>query len=193
MVFETLCCLYPLGELYKQWCFCFFMVWYWWFVGVVTVYVLSFFVVAPRVIPFMRKEPLPTRIPKALEDAIAQIEKESKTPYEFIKGCSEYILSTVHCGRAITLLKVHLAFERDTKKLLARRGFMHCHHLNHLMRLMLARSSFFSDTDIRLRRTFLNGNVHQYLTVRVAGQWYSVDLGGDHMGVPLGKYAWGLR
>ncbi len=169
------------------------MDWYWWLVGLIALYILVFFVLTPRIIPFMRKESLPTRIPRALEEAIAQIEKDSKTPFEFIKGCSEYILSTAHCGRVITLARVDLAFERDTKKLLARRGFMHCHHLNHLMRLMLARSSLFTDEDIRLKLTFLNFNIHQYLQVKVAGQWYDVDLGGDHMGVPLGKHAWLFR
>lgn len=169
------------------------MMWYWWLAGVMGLYVFLFFVFAPRVVPFMRKEPLPSRIPRALEESIARIEKQSQTPYEFIKGCAEYMLSTVHGGRVVTLKKVHLAFERDTKALLARRGFMHCHHLNHLTRLMLARSSLFSDEDIRLRLTFLNFNIHQYLQVRVAGQWYDVDLGADHMGVPLGRHAWLFR
>lgn len=169
------------------------MDWYWWLVGFITLYVLVVFVITPHIVPFLRKKTLPTRIPRQLEKAIAQIEKESSTPYEFIKGCAEYILSTLHGGRITTLVRLDLAFERDTKTLLSRRGFMHCHHLNHLLRLMLARSSLFSDEDIRLRLTFLNFNVHQYLQVNVAGQWYDVDLGADHIGVPLGKHAWFFR
>lgn len=166
-----------------------------WYVlaALVTLYLVVFFVLAPRIIPFMRKQSLPTRIPQSFQDAIDQIERDANTPYEFIKGCSHYLLSGASGGRVITLLRLDLAFETDTKKLLARRGFMHCHHLNHLLRIMLAKSKFFSDEDIRLRRTFLNFNLHQYVQVCVAGQWYDVDLAADHMGVPLGKHAWLFR
>ncbi len=166
---------------------------WWWLLILVALYVLLFFVIVPLVVPFMRKEPLPARIPKQLEDAIAQMESQSKTPYEYIKQCSHYLLSQNHGGRFATVIRVQSLFERDVRTLLSRRGFMHCTQLNHLMRILLVRSKFFTDDDIRLQHTFVNFNIHQYLQVRVAGQWYDVDLAGDWMGVPLGRHAWGFR
>ena len=156
-------------------------------------YVLLLWVVGPYVIPFARKKPLPSRLPRQLEESVELLNKKSRTPYEYIVNARDLTLSVNHGGRFKAVGRVHLAFQRELSVLLRRRGFMHCTQLNHLMRILLAKSKFFSDDDIRLRTTVVNLFFHQYLQVRVAGQWYDVDLVGDWMGVPLGKHVWGFR
>ena len=168
------------------------MLWFWVLIGIAAYFFLVF-VVSPFIIPFLRRESLPSRIPKEMQEAIHLVEKDAKSPFEYVKACAEYILSTNHCGRLATVRRLDLAFQRDLRTLWKRPGFMHCTHLNHLMRVMLAFSKFFTDDDIQLRRTFVNFNIHQYVQVKIAGQWYDVDLGGDWMGVPLGKHVWGFR
>lgn len=164
-----------------------------WIAALVAAYLVGFFVLPYFVLPFVRKEPVPSRLPRQLEEAIQQLERTSKNQYEYVRDCAEFILSANHCGRIKTLTRVDLAFERDLRELLKRRGFMHCHHLNHLMRVMLVRSRFFTDEHVRIRSSLVNCTLHQYLQVRMSGQWYDVDLGGDCMKVPLGRHAWGFR
>ena len=155
-------------------------------------YFFLIFTIAPRVVPFMRKKPI-GRVPREVDEVVKRLERRSKTPHDYIRECADHILSDKHCARIKAFFIFPRALERNLSVLFKRRGFLHCNHLNQLMRVMLARSKFFSDDDIRIRTVFLNFFVHQYLQVRVAGQWYDVDLGADHFGIPLGKHAWGFR
>jgi hypothetical protein len=156
-------------------------------------YLLTCYVIPYYLVPHMRPKPLPARIPAHLKQAIAQIEKNSKHPHNHIKGCADYILSQNHSHRAGTLIHLPAAFEADANTLIKREGYMHGHHLTYLMRLMLAKSPFFTEADLRVRYTTLNGLIHPYLQARVAGQWYDIDLVGVSRGLSLGKVAWGIR
>lgn len=151
------------------------------------------FVLPPLVLPYMRKRPLPTRFPRQLEQACEQLSSQHDRPYDYLQHAVVYLLSQNHADRLRGIFEFHKAFETDVRSLLERRGFMHAHHLSHLMRIMLSKSPFASDADIRIRYTFLNFRIHHYLQVRVAGQWYDVDVSGYWWGVPLGSHAWGFR
>lgn len=143
--------------------------------------------------PYVRKQPLPTRFPRELEDAYEQLSELHSTPYEYIHHASEYLLSQNSASRLRGVFLFRQAFETDAKRLLARSGFLHTHHLIYLMRVLLSKSSFFSDAEIRIRYVFLNFRLHYYLQVKVAGQWFDVDVAGLCWGVPLGSHAWGFR
>jgi hypothetical protein len=165
------------------WLFTLFVAW------VVLAFVLPYFF-----LPYIRKEPLPTRFPRELEEACAQLARQHETPFEYIKYAVVYVLSQNSSSRWQGLVRVREAFESDVRVLLRKSGFMHSHHLCYLVRVLLSKSPFFSDAeDIRMRYTLLNLRIHPYLQVRVAGQWFDVDVAGRWWGVSLGSHAWGFR
>lgn len=153
------------------------------------VWMVVAFVFPYLALPFVRREPLPSRFPRDLEEACEQLSNASATPYEFIKESTDYLLSQHRPSRVSALFFWREAFEADMRVLLRRRGFLHSNHLSHLMRVLMSKSQFFSDSDIRLRYTILNFRLHHYLQVKVAGQWFDVDVAGVAWGVSLGRHA----
>jgi hypothetical protein len=148
------------------------------------------FVVPYKVFPHVRRKPLPSRIPKDLEDTIHQLERQTSTPYEFVREVIAYVLSQQKPSRISALRSLKFLLVSDAKHLLRRRGFLFSYQLSYLARLLIARSEYFSDSDIRFRYTILNFRLHHYLQVFIAGQWYDVDAVGVSYGVRLGRHAW---
>ncbi len=161
-------------------------------VAAVLAWVLLALVLPYWVVPYMRKEPLPTRFPRALEVAAGQLSDRCETPYAYIKQAVLFVLSHNHAGRLQGLVFWRQVFKQDMQWLAAHKGFLHENHLNHLLRVLLSKSAFFSDEDIRFRYTLLNLRLHVYLQVQVAGQWYDVDVAAYWRGKRLGTHAWGL-
>jgi hypothetical protein len=52
----------------------------------------------------------------------------------------------------------------------------------------LTKSGFFNDTDIRKRHNFLNFVLHQYLEVKIDGQWLAVEVGEASRGLKIGQH-----
>lgn len=164
-----------------------------WLISVFALWFLVAWIIPFFALPFMRKQSLPNRFPRDLEQAAYQLVKRHEVPIEYICGSCEYLLSQNYSRSFVGLFYVGEAFENDVRSLLERRGFMHSHQLCYLMRVLLSKSSFASDADIRMRYTFLNFHIHPYLEVRVVGQWYAVDVAGYSRGVSLGRYGRGFR
>lgn len=160
--------------------------------AVLLAYVLVTFVLVPRIVPLMGRSELPARIPQQLSEAAKQLASETRTKYELVQAAAYYLLSQNHGGRFSALMHARLAFESHVSKLLRREGFMHAHHLNYLLRILLVESGRIPNEDIRTRVTFFNFQAHEYLQVRIAGQWYDVDLAAEFFHVPLGRHAWGF-
>lgn len=152
-----------------------------------------YWILVITIIPFYKKEPIPSRLPRQVEHAITQLEKDSSNSYEYLRNSMDYLLSTVSSQRIKTITRLNLAFEKSLAKLFRRRGFMHCTQLVYLLRVLLVRSKFFDDDTVRNKIVFLNFVPHIYLQVKIAGQWYDADPGADQFGIPLGNHAWGFR
>lgn len=97
--------------------------------------------------------------------------------------------------RFLTFLRLDRFFITDLSPLWEINGFLHCNHLNYLLRTLLVASGKFSSDDIRSHWTHIwYFSPHQYLDIKLTNDTIlSVDLWGKVYGVPFGAYAHGFQ
>lgn len=97
--------------------------------------------------------------------------------------------------RFLTFLRLDRFFITDLSTLWRITGFLHCHHLNYLLRTLLITSGKFSSEDIRSPWTHIwYCSPHQYIRVKLEdGTTISVDLWGKAYGISFGSHAHGFQ
>ncbi len=152
-------------------------------------YVFSVFFASRLFIPYLgfEKAPLPDAIPKGMEREILRL-KGARSKKEFLQKTYDFLGNRFEGGRFRTFANFGLMF-CPIDYLWAKKGFVQCTIHNHFLRIFLVRSGFFRDDEIRLRHTFLNFNIHQYVQVKLNGKWVDVDLSWRKYRIPLGSHA----
>ncbi len=167
-------------------------------IGIIAILVLSyiflFFFISRILIPYLgfKKSGLPDKIPQEMQKEINRLKKRAKSKREFLLLAYGYLGKRFHGGRFRTFTHFGLMF-KPIGELWSRKGFVHCTAHNHFLRIFLVKSGFFREEEIRLRHTFINFNIHQYVQVYLDGRWTDVDLSGISFNVPFGKHAWLFR
>ncbi len=136
------------------------------------------------------KESLPEEL-QSITEEISRLE-DQKEALEHAYDC----LSTRYRGSRIwTFLRLDRFFITDLMSLWKKSGFLHCNHLNYLLRTLLVASGRFAPEDIRACWTHIwLCSPHQYLTCRLEnGETVEVDLWGKCYGIPLGSHAQGFQ
>ena len=156
-------------------------------------YILLFFVLSRLCIPFLgvKKDRLPSKIPKDMEKTISKFKKQSKNNKEkFLKLCYAYIVKNYRGSRTLIILYFPSLFWTNIDKIWNHKSFLHCTQLNHLLRVMLRKSSLFKPEDIKFPIGFVNFSIHQHLKVRVNGKWIDADpWGGIVKGIKIGEHS----
>ena len=142
---------------------------------------------------FFKKAPIPDKLPKELEELVLRL-KQSKTKKECLWKAYLLLSEKYRGHRMYTYLKIFDAFICDVDKLCTSNGFLHCHNLNYLLRILLIKSGFFSEEDIKLRWSMVwYISPHQYLKIDVGEEVIDVDLWGKAQDIEFGDYAHGFR
>ena len=83
----------------------------------------------------------------------------------------------------------------DIEKLWDMNGFMHCTHMNLILRNLLITSGLFHPKDIVSKWTVIwMFSPHQYLEVRVEkNRKINIELWGENYNIPFGNYTNGFR
>ena len=143
---------------------------------------------------FFKKAPIPDKLPKELEELVPRL-KQSKTKKECLQTAYR-LLSEKYQGYfgIYTYLNILETFVSDINKLCDGRKFLHCHNLNYLLRILLIKSGFFSEEDIKLGWSMVwYISPHQYLKIDVGEEVINVDLWGSAYGRAFGDYGHGFR
>ena len=140
------------------------------------------------------KYPLPTQIPSEIQAVIAQLEQKSQDQKSYLAVVYDFILQKNNNQWQHTRFKagtqLYKLFKKDLAEIWNAQGFVYCQSINLLMRVMLAGSKFFKDEDVRVKHTFLNFVLHQYLQVKVGDGWVDADPAGSGIrNRPLGTHA----
>ena len=142
--------------------------------------------------PF-KKFPIPERIPKSLLIKINEC-SESKNKDIILKKCFDYVVSKQNGGRINIILQIKRLFVNDFDDIYRHGGFLYCTHMNYLLRIMLVKSGFFDDDDIKQKLTntwFVMP--HQYLCIKLSkGKYINVDPWAYQFGVDFGNYGHGF-
>lgn len=159
------------------------------FIVIVTIYFLSVFVLSRFFVPHLdfRKEKLPENLPVGMIEQITKLKNQSNSAVEFLQLAYDYLGSKYRSERFDTLFKFNYLF-KNLAEIWNMSGYTPCTQSNSLMRIFLMQSGFFADEEIKIRHNFVNFCIHQYLQVKVNGEWMDVDAGEKQGGMPLGKH-----
>jgi|GEM_PF-754447 len=134
-----------------------------------------------------------TDLPPGMKDLLQS--SASITDQEELVLFFYYRLTNKYRGqRLLTWLRLDRFLITDLDTLWNIEGFLHCNHMNYIMRTLLVASGKFSSESIRSRWTQIwLLSPHQYLEISLSsGKILNVDMWGRSYGIPFGSYAHGI-
>ncbi len=136
------------------------------------------------------KEALPFEMQQLVEE-IGRCEDQEEAIYK----AYEKIAEKYQGYRVFTFLRLDRFFIRTIEKLWRLHGFLHCNHMNYLLRTVLVASGKFAPNDIEACWTQIwLFSPHQYLKIHLHnGKTVEVDLWGKFYGIHFGDHAHGLH
>jgi hypothetical protein len=137
---------------------------------------------------FLLKRPIPARIPQGMNKVVQELQ-ECKTKEQCLRRAYEIVTSRYQGDSIKTYTRFYEIFAWDVDALWKRKGFLHCTHLNFVLRVLLIKSGHFDDGDIELKMSRFWGAPHEYLLVHIGGKKYmNVDPWSAAFGVKFGEY-----
>lgn len=151
-------------------------------------YIFLVFFLSRLIVPHygFTKSKIPEKIPQEWEEVIEDLKKTAHSQEEYLKNAYGYISTHYKGGRFKTVLRFKLLFQDPFSH---KDGYIQCNIQNYLLRVLLVKSGWFEEKDIQVKVTILNFFTHQYLQVKVGGEWIDVDPHESYKGVPLGKHS----
>lgn len=120
----------------------------------------------------------------------------SQPSQEAVLRCAYDALSKKYRGyRLLTLLRLDRLFITRVDTLWQKNGFLHCNHMNYLLRTLLVASGKFMPEAIESKWTQIwFFSPHQYLVITLeGGEEVEVDLWGRAYGISFGSHAHGFQ
>lgn len=145
--------------------------------GIIIFYFLLTFFLSRFLVSFMgwSKEPLPKDIPKGLKQKITELQKKCKTKEQFLRKSLDYVSSRCEIGPLKCYTEANKLFWKDVTRIYNEKGYLPCTAQNHLLRVILVHSKRFKESDIKLKVTITDFNVHQYMQVKINDAWIDAD------------------
>lgn len=159
---------------------------------ILAAYFFLVFVALRLVAPFMgfRGYRPPTDLPTEVRQKITELEQQSTDQKSYLEVVYKSVLGRWQHSRFQAAIQLPKLFKKDLSEIWHCQGFIYCHTINFIVYTLLANSKFFKAEDVKIRHVFLNFVPHQYLQVRVGGQWIDVDPAGAGIrGFGLGRHA----
>lgn len=162
---------------------------------IIAIYFLLVFGVSRFVVPFMGFERynLPTDLPVEIRNTISTLENRSTDKQSYLQAVYDVVLDkNLHQWkhtRFKAATRLPRAFVKDLNEIWETQDFVFCMAINFVVFVLLAKSKFFKEDDVRVRHVFANFIIHQYLQVKVGEKWVDVDPAGTGIrGKPLGQH-----
>lgn len=143
---------------------------------------------------FLSKTKIPVELPKEMQDLALELSK-SKNQDQCLKKAYDFLTKKYRGYKFKTYTKFFDVFINSVDTLWGKNGFLHCHNLNYLLRILLVASGFFENKDIHNKWTLVwYISPHQYLTVNLKnGKTINIDLWAHAYNIPFGGYAHGFN
>ena len=154
----------------------------------VVIYFNSMFVLSQIFIPnlgYRRK--IKGKIPIFVRQEMIKIGENSKTKREVLEKVLEFQHKYFYSEMRQVYRQFFLLFEGNFQKLWNKKGFLHCHQQNFVLRVLLLQTKRFKEEDIRLKVTFCYFNIHQYMKLKVDDETIKVDPFAISLGYHIGE------
>ncbi len=140
-----------------------------------------------------KKTSIPNQLPCEMQGIIVELKKSSNK--EDCLGRAYEILSKKYRGyRVKTYTRIFEIFCKDILRLWQKNGFLHCTNINYVLRILLIKSEFFNDAEIKIKWALVwYISPHQYLQIKVNNNWVNIDIWGKAFGIKFGDYSRGFH
>ena len=136
---------------------------------------------------------IPDKLPSVMLKTIEEL-KGSKDKRDCLNKAYNILITKYKGYKLRTYLLIHELFTMDLEKIWKRQGFLHCTSMNYVLKVLLIKSGFFNEEDIRDKWTLVwYISPHQYMQVRIGNEWINVDIWNSSYGIGLGDYAHGFH
>ena len=133
------------------------------------------------------KVKIPQNISQGMIDVI-ELLKKSRDKEECLKKAYNILTTKIKgCRSYVDFFDL---FITDPNKLWEKKH-SHCTNLNYLLRILLIKSGFFQEQDIKLKLTLIHHiSIHQYLVVRInKDKFIDLDPWGESHGIKFGNHS----
>ena len=143
---------------------------------------------------FLSKTKIPDELPKSMENAIEEL-KRTSSQEECLKKAYEIMTKRFRGHRFKTITRIPQIFSFDIESFWNTPGFMLCHNMAWLLRILLVKSGHFENEDLISKWTQVwYISPHNYLKVKMkSGKVINVDTWGASQGIKFGEYAHGIH
>jgi len=156
---------------------------------IILVYFITVFGLLRLIIPHMGfgNEEMPAEIPIDMKKMIDELKVKAGSPRDFLELAYDFVGSRYRSERFSTIIKFnYLFFTLD--RIWRMSGYIPCTQSSYILRIFLIKSGFFREEEIKRKHFFVNFIVHQYLQVKVNGEWVDVDVGEKQNGMKIGNH-----
>jgi hypothetical protein len=143
---------------------------------------------------------IPKQIPLEMQKMTDEQLKSSSSKEDCLRRSYNILISKYQGSRLKTITKFFSLFKLNAFDLWPKQGFISCMQMNYLLKILLVKSGFFKEEDIKLPwvllltwRTFIHP--HQYARVKINDNKYiNVDIWAKFCGIEFGDYShWAHR
>lgn len=146
--------------------------------------------------PWLRRPPvlMVESLPEEMKVLAQEIAKRPNQ-IEALRYAYEALSQKYRGYRILTFLRLDRFFVVDVDTLWQKKGFLHCNHMNYLLRTLLVASGKFTLEAFEARWTQIwLFSPHQYVVITLENdKQVEVDLWGRVYGIPFGNHAHGLQ
>ncbi len=137
---------------------------------------------------------IPFDLPQEMRSLIEEL-RAAKNKEQALKHAYNILTGRYKGQRLKTFTHFWKLFIKNPYKLWASTDFLHCTNMNFLLRILIVKSGWFTDEDIKPTWTFVwLFSPHQYLKIRLSESNYvNVDIWGAAHGISYGDYARGFH
>lgn len=115
-------------------------------------------------------------IPPSIKETVT-ILRNTNDRESYLKMTYDILTHKYHGERIRTVTHIFALLVQDTEKLWRKSGFLHCTHLNILLKTLLIESGLFAEKDVRFQWTHIWYIFpHQYTEVRINNTWIAIDV-----------------
>ncbi|MGE0792752.1 MAG: hypothetical protein AB7V77_01070 [Candidatus Woesearchaeota archaeon] len=163
------------------------------FVGLLFLYIIVVFLLSPLILPNLGwKSKINDDLPKKVIKDLEEIGKKYKSKKKVLDKILEYEFDRFESKMFQQFTEFPLLFVKSLNDIWKRKGYLHCHQQNLLIRYFLLKTKRFTEDDIKLKITNCYFMIHQYIKVKVENnKWLNVDPFAMRMGEPKHKVLFG--
>jgi len=121
--------------------------------------------------------------------------KKSKNKEDCLRQAYNILVKKYRGRRFLAFLNFPKLFDKELDRIWSQDGYIYCTTLNYLLHILLIKSGWFNEDDIKLKLTiFWYISIHQYLEIRMReGKIINIDLWGKFYGIEFGDYTHGFH